>query len=586
MKIRWQLIIVIALTTAAFIPAVFGEFISIDDTGMIETLRSAPDRSLFDVFWGPNKRIGLYFRPILSMTFHLDKIWWSLNPLVMRFENALLHICSTVMIFAVLTALVRSPRGNMSLLPLVGGLWFGLHPLATESVAWVSGRTDLLAGFFIFVGTYALIRFKLGATRLFLFLLALSTMCGALSKEVAFFFPVCIVLLTTADVTGQQEGVGLRNYSVKLRNRSLVVLLLIAMVLVIVLFNKSISSHSDDRLGMTLKFIFNDPIHSLFVAFKVVGFYVKKIFIPWQLNFAIMEVDPLYDLLGILIVVLSVYLLSVKKINAAFFLSGIAFLGQSYPIAYNNIAWTPYAERYAYVSIWFVIVAIILSIDRFEISKIKNYIFATLMLLYLSVFFVSTWHRNTVWQTNLSLWEDTVEKSPENYVSLNEYANALYKNGNIDDSIKYFSKASSAFRIFYEVKYDINYAIAKEHSGDLDGAVDVYIKILKNTDNRSLVALKGVIGIFETMQKREKEIDKKNSLQHKIIYYKEKLYDMTGDAELLVSLGDDNLSIDKEMSQMYYTQAKLILNDKKKIDNLTKQISVLSVSNGNVKREK
>lgn len=42
-----------------------------------------------------------------------------------------------------------------------------------------------------------------------------------------------------------------------------------------------------------------DPNYSVSVFLGAVGFYVKKFFLPLPLNLFIVEVDPLYDFIGI-----------------------------------------------------------------------------------------------------------------------------------------------------------------------------------------------------------------------------------------------------------------------------------------------
>ena len=110
-------------------------------------------------------------------------------------------------------------------------------------------------------------------------------------------------------------------------------------------------------------------MYSCLVAFRLLGFYVKKIFFPWPLNFAILSVDPVYELLGMVLAIVCAWSLFSKKYAASFFLAGVFLIAPAFPIAFNHIAWTPYAERYVYVASGMIAIASILFIN----DRIKNH---------------------------------------------------------------------------------------------------------------------------------------------------------------------------------------------------------------------
>jgi lipoprotein NlpI len=84
-------------------------------------------------------------------------------------------------------------------------LLFGLHPLHTESVAWVSERKDLLCGFFFLLALLSYIRYGKGAeghvtyekkvSRRYYFFALGFLVLALLSKPMAVTFPVVILLL-------------------------------------------------------------------------------------------------------------------------------------------------------------------------------------------------------------------------------------------------------------------------------------------------------------------------------------------------------------------------------------------------------
>jgi tetratricopeptide (TPR) repeat protein len=65
----------------------------------------------------------------------------SLNPWVFHSANVLVHVISALLVYALLRKLVKN-----QLAACMGALLFALHPVQMESVAWISGLKDVLAG--------------------------------------------------------------------------------------------------------------------------------------------------------------------------------------------------------------------------------------------------------------------------------------------------------------------------------------------------------------------------------------------------------------------------------------------------------
>ncbi len=85
----------------------------------------------------------LYFRPLIVA---VNSLQWALSggaPWVFHLMNLLTHAMAAAVVSIILLRL----RSHWSAALLAGGL-FALHPVHSEAVAWVSGRTDLCAGLF------------------------------------------------------------------------------------------------------------------------------------------------------------------------------------------------------------------------------------------------------------------------------------------------------------------------------------------------------------------------------------------------------------------------------------------------------
>ena len=86
-----------------------------------------------------------YFRPLSSLSLAVDYAVWGPRPFGFHLTNLLLHAASSLLV-----CLLALGLGASRPVAWVAGLLFAVHPIHTESVAWIAGRTDVLS--FLFAG--------------------------------------------------------------------------------------------------------------------------------------------------------------------------------------------------------------------------------------------------------------------------------------------------------------------------------------------------------------------------------------------------------------------------------------------------
>jgi Flp pilus assembly protein TadD len=118
----------------------------------------------------------------------------SLNPLLFHAANLLLHLASTLIVWQILSRLTRRAAPAT-----IGALFFGLHPVQVETVGWISGAKDLLAGLFslLSIWQYLLHTESTDRTRRLAHLLAAFTafLLAMLSKPAAIMTPIAIAAI-------------------------------------------------------------------------------------------------------------------------------------------------------------------------------------------------------------------------------------------------------------------------------------------------------------------------------------------------------------------------------------------------------
>lgn len=90
-------------------------------------------RSEFDLVYG-------YYRPLTTLSYLMDYQVWRLQPWGYHLTNLFLHALASALVVNLLLRLTWPPAAA-----LLAGALFAVHPIHSESVAWIAGRTDLLA---------------------------------------------------------------------------------------------------------------------------------------------------------------------------------------------------------------------------------------------------------------------------------------------------------------------------------------------------------------------------------------------------------------------------------------------------------
>ena len=145
-----------------------------------------------DARWGPSG----FFRPVVLATFWLDGRLWGGSPVAMHAENVLLHAINALLVVRLgRSILPPETRGPGS---IAAGLVFLAHPGHAESVAWVSGRTDLLATLFGLASVLAGLRYLREPGPAALVGSAFGLIGALLSKETGIVIPGVLAALALA----------------------------------------------------------------------------------------------------------------------------------------------------------------------------------------------------------------------------------------------------------------------------------------------------------------------------------------------------------------------------------------------------
>ena len=132
---------------------------------------------------------GVNYRPFFVLSLAADYYFSRLNPLGYHITNVFLHVANAALIFFLAAILIKNRTAAF-----FASLIFLTHPVQTESVAWISGRADVLFLFFYLSSFIAYIRFRENGRFLFYIFSFICFLFSLLSKEMAASLPFLLIL--------------------------------------------------------------------------------------------------------------------------------------------------------------------------------------------------------------------------------------------------------------------------------------------------------------------------------------------------------------------------------------------------------
>jgi len=209
--------LIVLATSVSFLPALRNGFVYDDRVTVVENL-DFRGLSPSHLRWMATTFFPGHYHPLTWLTLGFDHLLWGMDPFGYHLTNLVLHAANAVLAYFLIRAFLGTrgevrghgatpgqSAGGRNVGPLAsraccaaGALFFAVHPLRVESVAWVTERRDVLSGLFYLLTVLAYLRMqeRAGADRLKWRVICL--LCFALSllsKAWGITLPVVLLIL-------------------------------------------------------------------------------------------------------------------------------------------------------------------------------------------------------------------------------------------------------------------------------------------------------------------------------------------------------------------------------------------------------
>jgi tetratricopeptide (TPR) repeat protein len=384
--------------------------VALRDLGNLSTFFT--DATSFSV--DPNQAM---YRPILLVSYAVNFALFGEGAGSFHVANVGLHAVNSVFVFILMLQLGISNWGSRAV-----ALFFAAHPLTTETICYVSSRSESLMALGVLVALTSYLRWSCQGGVLWYAVSILGGICALLSKSVGIVFLPIIFLV-------EVYKFGLKSASAKFKY-------FVTYLLIVVIYLFQIWASISVAVGQ--------PVRSLttqiFTQIKVWVYYLFLLVSPYRLS-----VDHFFlegKSVEQLAVILSLTFLTSIACMGIFVGKRIVKLG----LCWSTISLIPASlvplivilnEHRLYLAIIGMGIVAVILWQSFFVNKRKLAV-GTFALYCIGILAISFQH-GTVWENEESLWRNAVSISPKSLKAQLRWADSLAKGSN-------FLAAEQAYR--------------------------------------------------------------------------------------------------------------------------------------------
>lgn len=487
---------IVFFTVIVFFPSLKCSFIPLDDNIMVTDnikIMNLSSRNIYNIF--TKIHYGLY-HPIVSLSYAVEYYFFRNDPKIYHITNLYLHVFNGLLVFLLFYLLSNNIHAGF-----ITALFFSLHPMQVEPVAWISARKDLLYAFFFLCSAVCYVLYdKLNKLNWYYYSL-LFFVLSVISKPMAVTLPFLLIII---DCYNRKEKINIYKY--------------IPFLIVSFFFSLlTIFVHYPTQKNAAFDSLFSETIKHIPGVFYNIMFYIEKAVCPIKL--CIVYPNPLSSkitffhnpliIFFIYCIIILIVVYSLKYTKKVLF--GVLFFLFSILPAINLVSLgsiAVVADRYFYIAsagLFYILAENFLWMYK----KIKtNFLGKAGIIIFMSlltgVFCFLTRERIKIWQNNFLLFDDAVKNYPSTSLEVyNARCVEYMKNGLYDNAINDFLKLIQLNKS-YQKAY-VNIATSYTNKKDYDNALKYYQEAVNINPDESMPYF-GMGNVYGNMKNNEKSL--------------------------------------------------------------------------------
>jgi tetratricopeptide (TPR) repeat protein len=427
-----------AATLVAFAPILGNGFVDWDDYGVLRDNPHFRGLGVAQIAWAFDTYHMGHYQPLTWLSFGADYLLWGMDPRGFHATSLLLHALNAALAFLLIEAILAraSAPGSEStrrLAAMAGALFFALHPLRVEVVAWAAVRGHLIASALALLATLLYVRRGRSSP-------AALALFGAslLAKATAVTLPVVLLLLdhfVLHRLARERPGAVLRE---KLPWLGLVGLFLLLAL--------SAQAASGALLGGGA--VEHGVGARLLQAAYGLCFYLTKTALPvglaalYPIDQRLAPPEAVFYACALAVVAITAACLAARRRWPGLLAAWLAYAVLVSPVL--GLAQSGFqiaADRYTYLACLPFAVLLAWGLARTAARPAARRWLAPAVGALLALLAALAWQQTRVWRDSVSLWERAASVHPESGLVAYYRGNALRGDGRLRDALAAYDHA-------------------------------------------------------------------------------------------------------------------------------------------------
>jgi tetratricopeptide (TPR) repeat protein len=503
---------ILIITFIAFSPVLKNGFTNWDDNvyiGENPLITSISGKNIKNIFSTDNP-VALNYHPISILSFAIDYKLSGYNPRTFHITNLLIHLLNTALVFWFIFLLSR----KKVLVATIVALFFGIHPMHVESVAWVAERKDVMYVLFFMAALICYYKYIYadGRKKMLLYIITMVLfLASILSKAMAVVLPMILLLIDYYENRKFNKNIVLEK----------------APFFILSLYFGSIAYHIQSQGAAVASLeTFSWLQRFQFASYGILN-YIFKLIAPFHLScfypyprFTNEGLPVIYFIAPLVVLALFVLIFWRFRQNKNLIFGFLFFcITIALVLQFITVGKVIMADRYSYLAFIGLLFTIAMSVDWIQhqqnekLNTLKKLILPCIILAAF-ICAVLTYKRTKVWENSDTLWTDAIRNYP-NSEAYQSRASYLVNKSRIDVGAKTIEH-NEYDRAFDDYSNSIKWNPNKAEvftgranlycmKGQFDKAFEDYEKAIALNDNNA-DAYFNRAGAYSVMQQYDKAI--------------------------------------------------------------------------------
>lgn len=390
-------------------------------------------------------------RPLVILSWALDWRLWGLEPTGYHVVNVLVHLLNAGLVFLLGEELGRRLRLPRPMLPALAAaaLW-AVHPMTTEAVTYITGRSESLCAMLYLGAVICWLRWRRSDDAFQLLLALIAFLLAAATKEVAATLPAALLLIEL--LAPGERAPGRKAWLGLLPFWGLLVAGAVARKLLYGVFTTELQLRPlDVQLATQAEVL----LRYLQLWLLPVG---QSVFHDHPAASGLLQPRALLAA-GVLLVGLGLALWQHRQrpwlaLCLGWFLLLLAPSSSFIPLKETM------AEHRAYLAGWGVCYLVVLALA--PILGRRRRLAAGLVAATILALGTATHLRNRVWRSEVALWRAAVDQNPDSAEAWYGYGDALRFTGSFDGAVDAYQRAVELDDLFLDAWNNLGIALAEQ----------------------------------------------------------------------------------------------------------------------------